>query len=221
MSASSRRERDTLQITEIFHSLQGESRSVGLPTTFVRLTGCPLRCSYCDTEHAFQGGERLTLDQIVEQVDALGSHYVTVTGGEPLVQKAVYPLMRRLCDQGYRVSLETGGMVDISEVDERVERVIDLKTPGSGEVEQNHWENLQQLTPQDQLKVVIRDRADYEWLLPILKQHQLEQRCEVLLSPVQGEMDPTALAEWILEDRLEVRFQLQLHKILWGDEKGR
>ena len=221
MSASSRRERDTLQITEIFHSLQGESRSVGLPTTFVRLTGCPLRCSYCDTEHAFQGGERLTLDQIVEQVDALGSYYVTVTGGEPLVQKAVYPLMRRLCDQGYRVSLETGGMVDISEVDERVERVIDLKTPGSGEVEQNHWENLQQLTPQDQLKVVIRDRADYEWLLPILKQHQLEQRCEVLLSPVQGEMDPTALAEWILEDRLEVRFQLQLHKILWGDEKGR
>jgi 7-carboxy-7-deazaguanine synthase len=214
-------ERNTLQISEIFLSLQGESRSVGWPTTFVRLTGCPLRCSYCDTEYAFQGGEQQTLESILQQVAALGARHVCVTGGEPLVQKAVFPLLQRLCDAGYRVSLETGGMVSIAEVDPRVSRVVDLKTPGSGELEQNHWENLDLLTPQDQLKVVITDRADYDWLLPILREQRLEQRCEVLLSPVHGELEPRQLAQWIVADRLEVRLQLQLHKLLWGEERGR
>ncbi|MBT3472501.1 MAG: 7-carboxy-7-deazaguanine synthase QueE [Gammaproteobacteria bacterium] len=221
MSGEAARERDTLLITEIFLSLQGESRSVGWPTTFIRLTGCPLRCHYCDTEYAFQGGERITIDTILQQVENNGARHVTVTGGEPLVQKEVYPLMKQLCDAGYKVSVETGGMVDISEVDSRVERVVDLKTPASGEVEQNHWDNLNRLTKQDQLKVVIQDRADYEWFLPILKQYQLDQRCEVLLSPVQGVLEPSLLAEWILQDKLNVRFQLQLHKILWGNETGR
>lgn len=221
MSGEAARERDTLLITEIFLSLQGESRSVGWPTTFIRLTGCPLRCHYCDTEYAFQGGERITIDTILQQVENNGARHVTVTGGEPLVQKEVYPLMKQLCDAGYKVSVETGGMVDISEVDSRVERVVDLKTPASGEVEQNHWDNLNLLTKQDQLKVVIQGRADYEWFLPILKQHQLDQRCEVLLSPVQGVLEPSLLAEWILQDKLNVRFQLQLHKILWGNETGR
>ena len=221
MSGEAARERDTLLITEIFLSLQGESRSVGWPTTFIRLTGCPLRCHYCDTEYAFQGGERITIDTVLQQVENNGARHVTVTGGEPLVQKEVYPLMKQLCDAGYKVSVETGGMVDISEVDSRVERVVDLKTPASGEVEQNHWDNLNLLTKQDQLKVVIQGRADYEWFLPILKQHQLDQRCEVLLSPVQGVLEPSLLAEWILQDKLNVRFQLQLHKILWGNETGR
>ena len=221
MSGEAARERDTLLITEIFLSLQGESRSVGWPTTFIRLTGCPLRCHYCDTEYAFQGGERITIDTVLQQVANNGVRHVTVTGGEPLVQKEVYPLMKQLCDAGYKVSVETGGMVDISEVDSRVERVVDLKTPASGEVEQNHWDNLNLLTKQDQLKVVIQGRADYEWFLPILKQHQLDQRCEVLLSPVQGVLEPSLLAEWILQDKLNVRFQLQLHKILWGNETGR
>ena len=221
MSGEAARERDTLLITEIFLSLQGESRSVGWPTTFIRLTGCPLRCHYCDTEYAFQGGERITIDTVLQQVANNGVRHVTVTGGEPLVQKEVYPLMKQLCDVGYKVSVETGGMVDISEVDSRVERVVDLKTPASGEVEQNHWDNLNRLTKQDQLKVVIQDRADYEWFLPILKQYQLDQRCEVLLSPVQGVLEPSLLAEWILQDKLNVRFQLQLHKILWGNETGR
>jgi 7-carboxy-7-deazaguanine synthase len=221
VSGEAARERDTLLITEIFLSLQGESRSVGWPTTFIRLTGCPLRCHYCDTEYAFQGGERITIDTILQQVENNGARHVTVTGGEPLVQKEVYPLMKQLCDAGYKVSVETGGMVDISEVDSRVERVVDLKTPASGEVEQNHWDNLNRLTKQDQLKVVIQDRADYEWFLPILKQYQLDQRCEVLLSPVQGVLEPSLLAEWILQDKLNVRFQLQLHKILWGNETGR
>jgi len=221
VSGEAARERDTLLITEIFLSLQGESRSVGWPTTFIRLTGCPLRCHYCDTEYAFQGGERITIDTILQQVENNGARHVTVTGGEPLVQKEVYPLMKQLCDAGYKVSVETGGMVDISEVDSRVERVVDLKTPASGEVEQNHWDNLNRLTKQDQLKVVIQGRADYEWFLPILKQYQLDQRCEVLLSPVQGVLEPSLLAEWILQDKLNVRFQLQLHKILWGNETGR
>ena len=211
-------ERNTLQISEIFLSLQGESRSVGWPTTFIRLTGCPLRCSYCDTEYAFQGGERRTLESILQQVEQLGVRHVCVTGGEPLVQKAVFPLMTQLCDSGYSVSVETGGMAPIGEVDFRVSRVVDLKTPGSGEVAQNCWENMPLLRKEDQLKVVLQDRTDYEWLLPILKEYQLERRCEVLLSPVQGALEPVELAEWILQDGLEVRFQLQLHKILWGAE---
>jgi len=212
---------DALQITELFLSLQGESRSVGWPTTFIRLTGCPLRCSYCDTEYAFQGGESRTIASILQQVEEHRAHHVTVTGGEPLAQRGVYPLMEQLCDAGYAVSLETGGMYAIDAVDDRVSRVVDLKTPASGEMERNHWENLGQLTQRDQLKVVVADRADYEWLLPILQEHQLEQRCEVLLSPVQGVMEPATLAQWVLEDHLEARFQMQLHKILWGDEPGR
>ena len=212
---------DALQITELFLSLQGESRSVGWPTTFIRLTGCPLRCSYCDTEYAFQGGESRTIASILQQVEEHRAHHVTVTGGEPLAQRGVYPLMEQLCDAGYAVSLETGGMYAIDAVDDRVSRVVDLKTPASGEMERNHWENLGQLTQRDQLKVVVADRADYEWLLPILQEHQLEQRCEVLLSPVQGVMEPATLAQWMLEDHLEARFQMQLHKILWGDEPGR
>jgi len=210
-----------LKVIEIFLSLQGEGRSVGWPTTFIRLAGCPLRCSYCDTEYAFHGGERMTIQSIIEQVNSNGAEHVTVTGGEPLAQKGVYRLLEQLCDKGYRVSLETGGMVDISEVDARVSRVVDLKTPGSGEDDKNCWKNLDLLTKQDQLKVVMVDRDDYDWFLPLMQKHNLEQRCEVLLSPVQGKMDPADLASWILDDGLNVRFQIQLHKILWGDEPGR
>ena len=210
-----------VKVTEIFLSLQGEGRSVGWPTTFVRLSGCPLRCSYCDTAYAFSGGEVRSIRSILEQAEENGARHVTVTGGEPLAQNGVYPLLSGLCDAGFQLSLETGGMIDISSVDSRVSRVVDLKTPGSGEVERNHWENLDHLTEQDQLKVVMVDRADYEWFRPILRAQQLDQRCEVLLSPVAGVLNPTELAEWILEDRLNVRFQLQLHKILWGDQPGR
>ncbi len=210
-----------VKVTEIFLSLQGEGRSVGWPTTFVRLSGCPLRCSYCDTAYAFSGGEVRSIHSILEQAEENGARHVTVTGGEPLAQNGVYPLLSGLCDAGFQLSLETGGMIDISSVDSRVSRVVDLKTPGSGEVERNHWENLDHLTEQDQLKVVMVDRADYEWFRPILRAQQLDQRCEVLLSPVAGVLNPTELAEWILEDRLNVRFQLQLHKILWGDQPGR
>ncbi len=210
-----------VKVTEIFLSLQGEGRSVGWPTTFVRLSGCPLRCSYCDTAYAFSGGEVRSIHSILEQAEENGARHVTVTGGEPLAQNGVYPLLSGLCDAGFQLSLETGGMIDISSVDSRVSRVVDLKTPGSGEVERNHWENLDHLTEQDQLKVVMVDRADYEWFRPILRDQRLDQRCEVLLSPVAGVLNPTELAEWILEDRLNVRFQLQLHKILWGDQPGR
>lgn len=210
-----------LKVTEIFLSLQGEGRYTGWPTTFIRLTGCPLRCSYCDTEYAFSGGERLSTRSIIEQVEENGAHHVSVTGGEPLAQNGIYPLLGELCDAGFQVSLETGGMLDISRVDPRVSRVVDLKTPGSGEEKKNHWENLDHLTELDQLKVVMVDRADYDWFLPILLEQKLDQRCEVLLSPVAGVLNPTELAEWVVEDRLNVRFQLQLHKILWGDEPGR
>ena len=210
-----------VKVAEVFLSLQGEGRSVGWPTTFVRLSGCPLRCSYCDTAYAFSGGEVRSIHSILEQAEENGARHVTVTGGEPLAQNGVYPLLSGLCDAGFQLSLETGGMIDISSVDSRVSRVVDLKTPGSGEVERNHWENLDHLTEQDQLKVVMVDRADYEWFRPILRAQQLDQRCEVLLSPVAGVLNPTELAEWILEDRLNVRFQLQLHKILWGDQPGR
>ncbi len=216
-----RESQTTLRVTEIFLSLQGESRTAGWPTTFIRLTGCPLRCSYCDTEYAFHGGERIDIEAILQQVRDHQVRHVTVTGGEPLAQKGAHQLLERLCDEGYQVSLETGGMVDIFGVDPRVSRVVDLKTPGSGEVESNYWDNLQQLTTKDQLKVVMVDRDDYEWFLPILREHQLEQRCEVLLSPVAGALDPAQLAGWILQDHLNVRFQLQLHKILWGGEPGR
>ncbi|MCG6885722.1 MAG: 7-carboxy-7-deazaguanine synthase QueE [Proteobacteria bacterium] len=212
---------ERLRITEIFYSLQGEGRSVGWPTVFVRLTGCPLRCGYCDTSYAFQGGEWLTLDEISEKVSSWSSRYVTVTGGEPLAQKPCLSLLTRLCDAGYEVSLETSGALDISSVDTRVIRVMDLKTPGSGEMDRNRYENIPCLTERDQVKFVIGDRADYDWSVAQITQHNLAERCEVLFSPVHSQMAPRELADWILADQLAVRFQLQVHKILWGDEPGR
>ncbi len=195
---------------------------MGFPTVFVRLTGCPLRCGYCDTTYAFKGGKWMEIPDICQQVAAYQPRHVTVTGGEPLAQKEALPLLARLCDAGYEVSLETGGSMDLRGVDSRVVKVMDIKTPGSGEAEKNRWENLQQLSPRDQIKFVICDREDYDWARAQLREHELPHRCEVLFSPVQqGGLAPEALAEWILQDKLPVRFQLQLHKILWGDEAGR
>ncbi len=210
-----------LKITEIFGSIQGESSRVGWPTAFVRLTGCPLRCRYCDTAYAFHGGSWRTLDQILAEVAGLGVRHVCVTGGEPLAQKSCLPLLRQLCDAGYQVSLETSGAIDIANVDPRVARVVDLKTPGSGEVSRNLWSNLALLGASDELKFVLCDRADYEWARDLLLQYRLAERCTVLFSPSQGQIEPPQLADWILVDRLPVRFQLQLHKILWGAEPGR
>jgi 7-carboxy-7-deazaguanine synthase len=210
-----------LRITEIFYSLQGETRTTGLPTVFIRLTGCPLRCHYCDTAYAFTGGEELTQAEVLAQVAEYQPHYVTVTGGEPLAQKACLPLLSALCDQGYDVSLETSGALTISDVDSRVSRVIDLKTPDSGEADKNYWDNLDSLNANDQLKFVICSREDYEWSKMMLDMHDLATQCEVLFSPVHGDIEPRQLASWILEDRLPVRFQLQLHKYLWNDEPGR
>ena len=209
-----------LRITEIFCSLQGESRSTGWPTTFVRLTGCPLRCGYCDTAYAFKGGEWLSLSEILRRVDEIGVSHVTVTGGEPLAQKASLELLAALCDRDYQVSLETSGALDISDVDPRVARVVDIKTPGSLEQEKNLWENLHDLRSSDQLKFVICDRDDYQWSKQLMNEHQLQQRCEVLFSPAYGQLQAVELAEWILEDRLPVRFQMQLHKVLWGEKQG-
>ncbi len=210
-----------LRITEIFYSLQGESRSIGWPTVFVRLTGCPLRCVYCDTAYAFKGGVWMEMDSVFAQVAQYHARHVTVTGGEPLAQKAVLPLMRQLCDAGYEVSLETSGALPIDGVDARVSVVMDIKTPASAEVDKNHWPNLQRLQSKDQVKFVLADRNDYRWAKDVLEKHTLEQICEVLFSPVHGRLSPPDLAQWILEDRLPVRFQLQLHKILWGEEAGR
>lgn len=214
-------EQQRLRISEIFLSLQGESTRMGLPTVFVRLTGCPLRCDYCDTPYAFRGGESTDVDSVVARVSAYEVRQVTVTGGEPLAQPACLPLLNRLCDAGYQVSLETSGALDISQVDSRVMKVMDLKTPASGEVEKNRYQNLEYLTPGDQVKFVICDREDYAWARARLEEFQLAERCEVLFSPAFGQQDATQLAEWILSDRLPVRFQVQLHKILWGDEPGR
>ncbi len=210
-----------LRVTEIFVSLQGEARAVGWPTVFVRLTGCPLRCRWCDTTYAFRGGESLTVDEVVARVQAEPVARVCVTGGEPLAQPACLPLLTRLCDLGRQVSLETSGALDIAPVDPRVARVMDLKAPGSGEVARNRWENLAELTFRDQLKIVIADRADYDWACGVLREHAPQRRTEVLFSPVQGALPPRELAEWILQDRLPVRFQWQLHKLLWGDAPGR
>jgi 7-carboxy-7-deazaguanine synthase len=209
-----------LRITEIFHSLQGESTLVGLPTVFVRLTGCPLRCGYCDTAYAFQGGEWMLLDEIMQQVSTHQPRYVTVTGGEPLAQKNCLPLLTRLCDAGYTVSLETSGALDVSDTDPRVIRVMDLKTPGSGELERNRYENIDQLQPHDQLKFVICSQADYQWAKQKIAEYTLNERCTVLLSPAHEQQDARELAEWILADRLPVRLQLQLHKYLWGTTPG-
>lgn len=210
-----------LRITEIFFSLQGEASRVGLPTVFLRLTGCPLRCGYCDTAYAFQGGEWMTLEAILARVRTYPSRHVTVTGGEPLAQKGCTELLQRLCDLGLDVSLETSGALDIAEVDPRVARIVDIKTPGSGEVERNHWANLQVLTPRDELKFVLVDEADYLWARDMLRQNDLAARCPVLFSPVWNGLAAGTLAEWVLRDGLSVRVQLQLHKILWGEGAGR
>ena len=210
-----------LKITEIFHSLQGEALQAGLPTVFIRLTGCPLRCTYCDSEYAFYGGEWIHFDEILAQVRKHGTRHVCVTGGEPLAQKRCAELITRLCDERFQVSLETSGAVDISQADSRASRVMDLKTPDSGEAEKNRWENLEELTPNDQVKFVICSRADYEWAKEQLREHKLESYCDVLFSPAWGEVKARELAEWILEDQLPVRFQLQIHKLLWGDVPGK
>jgi 7-carboxy-7-deazaguanine synthase len=201
--------------------LQGEASRVGLPTVFVRLTGCPLRCSYCDTDYAFQGGEWLSLAAILAQVKSYPTRHVTVTGGEPLAQKACHELLAVLCDAGCDVSLETSGALDIEGVDRRVSRIVDVKTPASGEVERNCWRNLMLLTPRDEVKFVLGNEADYVWARHILAEHHVDQRCPVLFSPVWGQVDPTHLAEWILRDGLPVRMQVQLHKLLWQEAKGR
>lgn len=210
-----------LRITEIFASVQGESTRVGLPTTFVRLTGCPLRCTWCDTAYAFQGGVMRPLDSVLADVANLGQHHVCVTGGEPLAQKSCLALLSALCDAGYSVSLETSGALDVSGVDPRVARIMDLKAPGSGEVDKNRYANLAYLNARDEIKIVLADEADYQWAVQQITEHHLTRRCEVLLSPVAGSLAPAQLAEWIVRDRLPVRFQLQLHKILWNDARGR
>jgi 7-carboxy-7-deazaguanine synthase len=211
----------TLRITEIFYSLQGETLTSGLPTVFVRLTGCPLRCQYCDTAYAFSGGEIISLDAILEQVASYRPRHVCVTGGEPLAQPNCIPLLQRLCDAGYRVSLETSGALDIAPTDKRVSRVVDLKTPGSCEVSRNLYSNMAELTPNDQVKFVICSREDYDWAVSKLIEYRLDERAgEVLFSPSHGQVDPRELADWIVADNLQVRFQLQLHKILWNDEPG-
>jgi len=211
----------TLRITEIFFSIQGESRTAGLPTVFVRLTGCPLRCDYCDTAYAFTGGETMTIAGILAAVRRYPARHVTVTGGEPLAQKDCPVLLTTLCDAGYEVSLETSGALDVAAVDARVVKVLDLKTPGSGESAQNRLANLAHLTPRDQIKFVICDRDDYDWTKEMIEAHDLTAKCELLLSPAWGRQDPARLAEWILADGLPVRLQVQLHKILWGEARGR
>lgn len=212
---------DRLKITEIFLSLQGEARDAGWPTVFVRLTGCPLRCQYCDTAYAFFGGEWRDIDGILAEVASHGVRHVCVTGGEPLAQKRCLDLLRRLCDAGYRVSLETSGAIDVADVDPRVSRVLDIKTPGSAEVDRNRWDNLPLLSAHDQIKFVICSRDDYDWARGIVAEHRLSERCDVLFSPSKGEISARDLADWIVQDRLPVKFQMQLHKVLWNDEPGR
>lgn len=210
-----------LRITEIFASVQGESSRVGLPTVFVRLTGCPLRCTWCDTAYAFTGGSSRALDDILAEVARHGLRHVCVTGGEPLAQKGCLALLSALCDAGHDVSLETSGALDIADVDARVARIMDLKAPGSGEVDKNRYENIALLRANDEVKIVLADAADYDWARAQIATHGLDRRCSVLLSPVAGALDPAELAEWVVRDRLPVRFQLQLHKILWNDARGR
>ena len=210
-----------LRITEIFYSLQGETSRSGLPTVFVRLTGCPLRCTYCDTAYAFSGGKNMTLMAILAEVARHPTRYVTVTGGEPMAQKDCLPLLRALCDAGYEVSLETGGALDVSEVDARVMKVLDIKTPASGEMQKNLWSNLAALHGRDEIKFVLCDEADYLWAKQVLLERKLADKCTVLFSPAQDQLSPTALADWILRDGLPVRLQVQLHKLLWGGQPGK
>lgn len=211
----------TLRVSEIFHSLQGESSRVGLPTVFIRLTGCPLRCTWCDTTYAFSGGEHLSFGAIMERIATMACPTVCVTGGEPLAQPNCLPFLSALSDAGYSVSLETSGALDIGAVDTRVARIVDLKAPDSGESERNRWENIELLRPSDEIKFVLASRADYEWAVAASHQRRLFTRCPVLFSPVWDALSPAQLAAWIIEDRLPVRFQLQMHKLLWGNERGR
>lgn len=215
------RDPDRLKVTEIFFSLQGEADTVGIPTVFVRLTGCPLRCQYCDTEYAFYGGEWSSIEQVLAEVARHGTRYVCVTGGEPLAQRNCLELLVRLCDAGYRVSLETSGALDVTNVDPRVVRVVDIKTPGSSESERNRLDNLADLRASDQLKFVICDRSDYDWSRRFIAEHDLVGRCPILFSPSHEQLKAVELANWILEDRLPVRLQIQLHKYLWGNVPGR
>ncbi len=210
----------TLRISEIFFSLQGETSRVGLPTAFIRLTGCPLRCGYCDTAYAFSGGENMSISAILERIADFKPRYVTVTGGEPMAQRACPELLSVLCDAGYSVSLETSGALDLSNVKKRVCKVMDIKTPGSGEADKNRWENLSYLTSHDELKFVLCDETDYQWAVDIIQLRRLNLICPILFSPVHGELDPATLAAWILRDRLPVRMQVQLHKLLWAEEPG-
>lgn len=211
----------TLRITEIFYSVQGETSRVGLPTVFVRLTGCPLRCGYCDTAYAFHGGASSSISAILAQAAEYAPRYITVTGGEPLAQKNTPLLLNALCDAGYDVSIETSGALDIRIVDPRVSRIVDIKTPGSGEMDKNRWENLDCLNPRDEVKFVLVDEADYLWARALLETHALPQRCPVLFSPVHDHLPAAQLADWVLRDRLPVRVQVQLHKVLWGEVTGR
>ena len=210
----------TVRISEIFFSLQGETSRVGLPTVFVRLTGCPLRCGYCDTAYAFNGGQPISVAEILHQVTLHQTRYVTVTGGEPLAQKNCLTLLIALCDAQYSVSLETSGAMDISQVDDRVSKIMDIKTPGSGEVAKNNWTNLDWLTPRDEIKFVLCDEADYHWARELIRSKKLPQICPVLMSPVHGHLTPVMLAEWVLRDQLPVRMQIQMHKLLWGEGPG-
>ena len=210
----------SLRIFEIFHSLQGESSRVGLPTVFVRLTGCPLRCGYCDTEYAFHGGSTQSFDEIMAQVASYQARYVCVTGGEPLAQKGCHDLLTQLCDAGYQVSLETSGAMDISQVDTRVSVIMDIKTPGSGEASKNLWANIAHLKAKDEVKLVLVDKADYDWAKQILSEHKIAEKCPVLFSPVYKTLPPADLAAWVLQDHLSVRMQVQLHKIIWGEKAG-
>ena len=211
-----------LRITEIFHSVQGESTWAGLPCTFIRLTGCPLRCVWCDTEYSFHGGEKLSLDEILARVEEIGTPIVEITGGEPLIHRNAFVLAERLLERGYTVLVETSGAVDVSPLDPRVHKIMDLKCPGSGEVERNLWSNLDHLTERDEIKFVVKDRVDYEWMRDVIRERGLDRRVRegslraLLVSPVWDEMDFQRLAEWVLEDRLPVRYQIQLHKVIWG-----
>ena len=213
--------RKTLVINEIFFSLQGESSFTGFPTIFIRLTGCPLRCQYCDTKYAFHAGDKITIRNILLEISRYRTRYVTVTGGEPLAQRGCLDLLGQLCDEGYYVSLETGGALSISMVDERVCKILDIKTPGSGEAKKNRFENFKYLAASDQVKFVICDANDYEWARALIADYQLHERCEILVSPSHDQLQPATLADWIIRDQIPVRFQIQLHKYLWGDVPGK
>jgi 7-carboxy-7-deazaguanine synthase len=219
-AAGERADADRLKLTEIFISLQGEALTAGVPTVFIRLTGCPLRCRYCDTAYAFTGGEWRTFESILAEVADFGVQHVCVTGGEPLAQPRCLALLVQLCDAGFAVSLETSGAIDIEPVDKRVSRIVDIKTPGSGEADRNRWENLDELTAHDAVKLVITNRADYEWARDLVRS-RLAVPCEIFFSPSHAELSPRDLADWIVADRLPVRLQMQLHKLLWDEERGR